>query len=617
MSHPLLFRALLLCFVCCSLQGLWGQTLRVRVAPAEKAIAQKLLADFKPTARWAAPDTVLFAATSAAGVRQLWPVLLQYCQGSGHWAASLDSMAWRDSTATAILRLGPVLRWVQLRPDTVVQERWLDAVGFNQRSFRGTPLRHDALLLLQKRLLEYAEERGYPFAAVWLDSLRLDAEGNVSARLRMERGPYISFKALRNKGDLKLPPSFLPQYLGFRPGAPYQRSKILAMEAQLRSLLFVQAAAPPSVSFGGKEATVNLFLNKKKAGRFDFIIGLLPQAQGPSNDARLLLTGTLSTAFQNALGLGERLALDFERLRPETQKLEAQAALPYCLGTPFGAEGKLLIFRRDSTWVDAQGDIGVQYLWPGGNVFRFFWENRSSALQRVDTASVRRTRQLPPNLDYRQNGFGLDANWARLDYRFNPRRGWAVQAKTSAGFHQVRRNNQIESISSSDFNYSNLYDTLTTRNTRFRGEFRGEYYIPIFRRAALKAALRGGGILSRRPVSQNEQYRLGGGNTARLIGLRGFDEESLFATRFAIATFEARLLLGQNSYLSAFTDYGYLENITRNTRSFLRPWGAGAGMNIETKAGIFGISLAAGRRDTGQPMDLRSLKFHIGYVSLF
>jgi hypothetical protein len=45
--------------------------------------------------------------------------------------------------------------------------------------------------------------------------------------------------------------------------------------------------------------------------------------------------------------------------------------------------------------------------------------------------------------------------------------------------------------------------------------------------------------------------------------------------------------------------------------------GLGAGLNFETKAGIFGISAAVGRRDVGQSFDFRATKFHLGYVSLF
>ncbi|MEO6758038.1 MAG: BamA/TamA family outer membrane protein, partial [Saprospiraceae bacterium] len=187
--------------------------------------------------------------------------------------------------------------------------------------------------------------------------------------------------------------------------------------------------------------------------------------------------------------------------------------------------------------------------------------------------------------------------------------------KTVAGFNTVQRNSQIESLrdpDDPDFKFSSLYDTIAGRVARFRLEAQTAVYVPVLARSTLKIGLRGGGIFSQKKVFANEQYRLGGTKL-----LRGFDEESLFATRFAVATAEFRLLIGPNSYLSAFGDYGYLENITNRVRAFLRPLGLGVGLNFETKAGIFGISLAAGRRDVGQGVDLRATKFHLGYVSLF
>ena len=98
--------------------------------------------------------------------------------------------------------------------------------------------------------------------------------------------------------------------------------------------------------------------------------------------------------------------------------------------------------------------------------------------------------------------------------------------------------------------------------------------------------------------------------------MRGFDEESLFATRFMIATLEYRLLIGPNSFLSAFCDAAYLENRTDRTRTSARPIGAGLGLTFETQAGIFGISAALGRQGA-QGFDFRAAKFHLGYVSLF
>ncbi|HND88624.1 MAG TPA: BamA/TamA family outer membrane protein, partial [Saprospiraceae bacterium] len=508
--------------------------------------------------------------------------------------------------------LGPQFRWVALRPMPAAERAWLEAAGFRERDFSQKTLRPAALLALQRRVLEQYENNGYPFASVRLDSVRLDAEGGASAVLRVERNRFFSFKELKISGDLKLPPSFLPQYLGLRAGQPYSRARVLHMREQLRSLLFVEQTANPTVTFAGEAAIVNLYLQKKRASRFDFVIGLLPQPDAAAGSQRLLLTGSLSAAFQNALGLGERLALELERLRPETQKLDVQAGLPYVLGTPFGAEGRLNIFKRDSTWVDAQADLGVQYLLPGGNYAKFFWENRSSSLQKVDTLAVRLSRRLPPNLDLRQNGFGLETAFSRLDYRYNPRSGWATTWKAVAGFNTVLRNSQIESLREGAFEYASLYDTLARRTSRYRLELKAELYLPLLVRSTLKLGLRAGGIFSKTPVYANEQHRLGGNRL-----LRGFNEESLFATRWALATAEYRLLLSQNSYLAAFADYAYLENLTSRTRAFLRPLGVGAGLNFETSAGIFGISLAIGRQDAGTGFDFRAAKFHLGYVSLF
>jgi outer membrane protein assembly factor BamA len=512
------------------------------------------------------------------------------------------------------------MEWVSLRLGTGVQSaRWLNSIRAKDRQFSGDAFHFEALRQWQQKILELSEDNGYPFARVWLDSVQMSDGGQVSAVLQLDPGRYFAFGSIRINGDVKLPKSFLPNYLGFRSGAPYSRSRVLRLLPQLQSLLFLETTGNPAVNFSGDprsatgEANINLFLRKKRASRFDFIIGLLPQPN--ATDGRLLLTGSLSAAFQNALNLGERFSAELERLRPETQKIDVQAGVPYLFGSSFGAEGRLGIFRRDSTWTDAQSDIGVSYWFAGGNTLKFFWENKSSSLQVIDTASVMATRRLPDNLDYRQNGFGLEIQFSELDYRFNPRKGWLLTAKTVAGFNTTRRNNQIEALSDPadpSFSFSSLYDSLAGRAARYRLELRNEWYLPVFLRSTIKLSVRAGGIFSNKIIFNNENFRLGGNKL-----LRGFDEESLFMTRFVVTTAEYRLLIGQNSFLSAFADYGYMENLSGQNRLYLRPLGIGAGLNFETRAGIFGISAAVGRRDTGQSVDLRATKFHLGYVSLF
>lgn len=610
-SKPCLL--LLTLLLCCTTAGLAQRNFQLQVRPDDQEVFWKTIKGFKPEPRNNAGNQAEFALNSATGLDSLCRNLLRHFRMLGYLEASIDSLQTADSLATGQWWLGRRIRYISLLPADEATRQMYETIGDDHYFGDNTTLLYEDVQVLEDAMLVYAENHGYPFASVSLDSFQQRPDGGIRALLKVNQNRFFTFKGLKIVGDVRLPKYYLPNYLGFHPGAAYSRERVLRLRDQLQSLLFLESTSNPTVTFAGSEATVNLFLQKKRASRFDFILGILPQ---PDNaDGRVLVTGSLSAAFQNALSLGERFSVELERLRPETQKLDVQAGVPYLFGTQFGVDGRLGIFKRDSTWVDAQSDLGVQYLFQGGDFLRLLWENKSATLQKIDTTALLNTRQLPANLDYKQNGFGLETSFTRLNYRFNPRKGWTIALKTIAGFNTVQRNNQIESLSDPGdpaFKFASLYDSVAERSTRYRVEGQGAVYFPFFNRTTLKIAMRAGGIFSSKPVFANEQYRLGGNKL-----LRGFDEESLQATRFVVATAEWRLLIGQNSFLAAFTDWGYLENITARTRVFLRPLGFGAGLNFETRAGIFGINMAVGRRDVGQAVNFRAAKFHLGYVSLF
>jgi len=117
--------------------------------------------------------------------------------------------------------------------------------------------------------------------------------------------------------------------------------------------------------------------------------------------------------------------------------------------------------------------------------------------------------------------------------------------------------------------------------------------------------------LAQEDLFLNELYRLGGSKQ-----LRGFDEQTVFSDIYNILTLEYRLLLGENSYLAAFGDYGFVRNDLLDTNKWDNPIGIGAGLNFETGAGIFGISTAVGKtREI--PFNFRNAKIHFGYLSVF
>lgn len=608
-SNTVRYLFVFICFLCLGFfsklsgQGLPVTPLSLCIKPSQRAVIEEVI-PFK-FRQWQ-NDSIIRISNPVQ--------FLSDCRARGYLAAAIDMDTLQDTVIVANFFSGPFIHWVFLQPADASAARWWESAGTGSAFRPGQALQPDLLVRRQQKILEQAENKGYPFARIWLDSIQVDSLGGAGGRLNVLPGRYFEFNVLKINGEVKIPANVLSRYLGIRKGDPFSRARVLDIRKQMKALPYLDQYASPTINFAGDKATVNLWLKKKRAGRFDFLIGLLPQPATGTEAGKLLLTGSLNALLLNALGQGERLSFEMERLRPETQKLNVQTSIPYIAGSPFGAEGKLLIYRRDSSWVDAQGSIGVQYLLAGNNRISFFGENRSSSLQKVDTLRLLSTRRLPIDLDFKQTGLGMEIDFSDLDDRFNPRKGWSCQTKVVVGKHQIRRNTLIEQLKVANepgFQFSSLYDSLDLQQVRIRLEGRGEVFVPVSGLVTTLVRLRAGGIQGGLG-GNNEQYRLGGSKL-----LRGFDEESLFATRWVVATAEVRLLLGQNSYMAVLGDYGYVENSTTVARIIQHPLGLGAGMNFETQAGVFGISAAVGRGNPGEGLGFKATKIHVGYVSVF
>lgn len=527
--------------------------------------------------------------------------IIHQLQSQFYLEASVDTLQKVDNTFVALLHVGKAYEWTNLQNGNI-DARFLDESGFRERLYQNRPFSPIQLQKLQENLLVAAENNGYPFTKVWLDSLQF-AENQVAAALMMEKGQLVLIEDIETEGELRISKNYISNYLGIKLGTPYNRAQILRIRQRLRELPFVNMSKDPQITFTGDRATLKLFLDKRRASRFDFLIGVLPNSTQVN---RLLITGSFNGELYNQFGRGERIYAEFEALRPQTQELNLQFNYPHLFNFPFGIDAKFSLYKRDSTYLDIESDFGVQYLFQGGNYLKAFWNNRTSNLLNIDSALLNNAQRLPPTLDVRYGNFGLEYVFQNLDYRYNPRRGWHFLLRGAAGVKQIKRNNRVEALET-----ESVYDSLELRSFQYRLNASVERYLAVFNRSTIKLGVQGAYIISQEPIYLNEQYRIGGNKL-----LRGFDEEFIFATNYTIATFEYRLLIGQNSYLYTFGDYAYVENLTIQTQDRYYPYGFGAGITFETRAGLFGVNLAFGTRQ-GEAIDFAAPKVHFGYVSLF
>jgi outer membrane protein assembly factor BamA len=205
---------------------------------------------------------------------------------------------------------------------------------------------------------------------------------------------------------------------------------------------------------------------------------------------------------------------------------------------------------------------------------------------------------------------GLEYIFINTDYRFNPRRGSELSVSASAGRKEIRQNNAVTQIKDPSFNYGALYDSIRRNSYQLRFRLSGARYFPVAKQAALKIAVQAG-WLETPNYFRNEMFQLGGYHL-----LRGFDEESIYANRFAVAGIEYRYLVDLNSYFFGFVDAGW-SNFKNEVSAFDHTYiGVGGGMAFQLKQGIFNISYALGKRDDVR-LNLRQSKIHFGYTSFF
>jgi hemolysin activation/secretion protein len=138
-----------------------------------------------------------------------------------------------------------------------------------------------------------------------------------------------------------------------------------------------------------------------------------------------------------------------------------------------------------------------------------------------------------------------------------------------------------------------------------------QYFIPWGTRSTVRLAADAGVLNSGDFLFTNEMFRLGG-----YARLRGFDEESILAQYYSIFSAEYRLIIGGASYISMFGDYAWIKNEDVDLPFEDRPFGFGFGLNLETKAGIFGMRVAVGAQ-RGNAINFDNARLHFGYVNRF
>lgn len=519
--------------------------------------------------------------------------LITQLQFKGYLLAEVKSIIFNVYQAKIEIDQENQFKLISLLPGNLSADAQ-NAVGFKQRNFSDTYVDLKKLNQLFEGLLNYYDANGYPFASLSLDSINIFKE-SISAKINVKLNEKFVYDTLELIGSAKLNKRFLQTYLNIKPKAAYSENAIKNTNNRLAELPYLTVLRSPEVSFTGNTAKALVFVNKRNANQFDGILGL---QQNPV-DNKVQVIGNLKLRLQNAFQRGELVDLNYQGLQERSQLLELKADVPNVLNTDFGINPSLRIYKQDTSFLNVDVKLGFSYLFKGYNALQFYVENQSTSLVAVD--AYQNATQLPVILDAATTFYGLGFNFEKLDYRYNPTKGYAMNLSGSVGNKRIRKNSAIPEI---------LYNDVSLNSTSYKFQSRFNYYLPL-NKLLVFTLYNETGIIAGKYLIDNELFRLGGQRS-----LRGFNELSLLANAYTYANAEMRYLLGQNSFLFAFYNQAYLQQRTNKADFEDFPLGFGTGINFETSVGIVSLSYALGKQ-RNNPVNLRQGKIHFGIIALF
>lgn len=532
------------------------------------------------------PDSLL--------LRQALAKQIAAWQEEGYLEAYCDSIYQEGESYCAFVQLGRLFVWDTMDWGNLPPALLQTAFGKRKPNFQGKPFRWKEVEALQTSLLAAAENQGYPFAQMRLDSLRFE-ENRLSGRWNYQSGLLIAFDSIRIEGSLKIKAKFLRKYLKIQPGDLFEQGKIEEADKLLRRFRFVRLRQASQPVFKVPRAEVKVFADQQQANQIDGIVGLLPNELAPQ---QLLLTGQFDLKLRNLFQRAISFEAEFQRLRPSSELLHLEYRHPALLGANIEGQAALHFLREDTNFVNISRNLSFAYYLGSRKQIRVLFEQKDSQLGFAPAAT---SNSLPEVSEINYTAYGLAYEWQSLDDYYYPRKGWYTQGKLLIGNKDLVPNPVLD---------QRLYEGLAFRSLQLSLQGELAYYWPLQKRSIL--LLRGqGGYLFNENLFLNDLFRLGG-----LTSLRGHNQNFFFASAYSIATVEYRFLLEENSYLLLFYDQAFLERRLFNSSFTDSPLGLGAGISFSTAAGIFNFIYAVGQSQN-EALNFSRAKIHFGFISRF
>lgn len=438
---------------------------------------------------------------------------------------------------------------------------------------------------LNKSLSEITEiysNNGHPFCNLKIKKLEIKTT-DFHGELSIDRGPLVKWNKIHVKGDSSINAKFVKNLISINEGDVFSESKFTGISRIIQQTAYLAERSSPELLFTKEGAELYLYLENVPRSSVNGIIGFQPD---PVTN-KLNFTGNVQLKLLNVLKHGERFNLNWQSIAKQTQSLNSSLSYPYLFNTLFGVTAGFDLYKRDSTFLETNANIGVSYnLTPNRSINVFYSRSSSNILNGTFDPSAGLGT-------VKTNSYGLGYIDNNLDYLPNPTKGHYSDFKILGGTRNFKRQDSLSS----------------EKDQTMRMQLTAGLFIPVLPRHIIHLENQTA-LYYAEEIFTNELYRFGG-----LLEQRGFNEDELLASSRSTFTVEYRFLLDKNSNVFAFFDMSWYE---RKTNTYLRdiPYGTGVGLSFSSNIGVFNLAYAIGQQ-MNNGFKLSNSKIHFGYSAIF
>lgn len=416
-------------------------------------------------------------------------------------------------------------------------------------------------------------DESYAFARVRLADIKPEKDQRLRANLIIDKGRKRSIQGVNVLGYEKFSKSYIKHFLDIKTQKPFNLEQIKSKMELVNQLTFVRQKRPAEVLFTSDSTTVYLYLEKIKSNRFDGFLGF-----GSNEDTGAIeFDGYLDLTLTNNLNFGESFKLNYKSDENEQKTFDIALDLPYLFGSPVGSTLNLNIFKKDSTFTTTQQRIKLFY--PLGDKQQIGLEYRNQQSNVV----IENPAVLAEDFDSQFYG---------LTYQYMTR----------------QKNDVLFPIKSQLNLTAGLGQRSTTETVEQRHlQLKAHHILQLNPKNSIFIKIHLEDLDSKQYLF-NELIRFGGINS-----IRGFEENSLFASRLGVLCSEYRYRISPGLFVHSIIDAGYMQNEQRSDEQL---YGFGFGFGLRTNAGLLRFNYANGK-PKNQTFNFSNSKIHLSLTTTF